>query len=161
MHKRINQLKIMCLFNKFLKLEILSKNIRSKIVNILSKQHNKNFSLDFFDKKLKIDLKRTKEFLSHDNNLLVTRADKGNSTVVIENQNMWKKLIYSRIQNTIVSSIKTLFPHWKKILTLLLTLSYRDPSLGEKVTILLYTIIVKASSKINLQFFFFKSIDKY
>ena len=70
-----------------------SKNIRNKIVNILSKQHNKNFSLHFFDKKLKVDLKRTKEFLSHDNNLLVTRADKGNSTVVIEKQKYVEKMI--------------------------------------------------------------------
>ena len=42
-----------------------------------------------------------------------------------------------------------------------LTLSYRDPFPGEKVTIFLYTIIVKASTKINLQFFLFKSVDKY
>ena len=39
---------------------------------------------------------------------------------------------------------------------LFLTLSYRGPFLGEKVTILLYTIIVKASTKINLQFFSFQ-----
>ena len=40
-----------------------------------------------------------------------------------------------------------------------LTPSYRDPFPGEKVTFL-YTIIVKALTKINLQFFF-KNVDKY
>ena len=43
----------------------------------------------------------------------------------------------------------------------LLTLSYRDPFPGEEETIFLYTIIVKASTKIYLQFFLFKSVDKY
>ena len=43
----------------------------------------------------------------------------------------------------------------------ILTLSYRNPFPGEEVTIFLYTIIVKASTKINLQFFLFKCVDKY
>ena len=83
-----------------------SKNIRNKIINIVNKHNRTKFSLDFFDKKLKIDLIITKEFLSKENNLLVTRADKGNSTVVIEKQKYVEKMINLFSDSKYYNSIK-------------------------------------------------------
>ena len=59
--------------------------LRGKFLNHLKEFYNKELSQQtYFDKKFKIDLKKTKEFIKRNPQLLITRADKGNTTVIIK-----------------------------------------------------------------------------
>ena len=62
-----------------------SKKLRGTFLTHIKRFYNKELSQDsYFDKKFKIDLKKTKDFIKHNPQLLITRADKGNTTVIIK-----------------------------------------------------------------------------
>ena len=66
--------------------------IRNNILNLSKKCRNKEFQLNFLEKKLKIDLQKTKEFFKNNKDLLITKADKGNTIVIIEKQSYIEKM---------------------------------------------------------------------
>ena len=59
--------------------------LRGTYLNFINKFYNRELShITHFDKKFKIDLKKkTKEFIKRNPQLLITRADEGNTTVII------------------------------------------------------------------------------
>ena len=61
-----------------------SNKIRSHFLSIISKFQNRVLSNNStFEKQLKIDIKLTKTFIKNNKDLLITKADKGNATVII------------------------------------------------------------------------------
>ena len=59
--------------------------IHSHFLSIMSKFQNRVLSQNStFEKQLKIVIKLTKAFIKNNKNLLITKADKGNTTVIIE-----------------------------------------------------------------------------
>ena len=59
--------------------------VRGTFLNKIKKYHNKDLStITHNDKKFKIDLKKTKIFIKNNPDILITRADKGNATVIIK-----------------------------------------------------------------------------
>ena len=50
-----------------------------------------------FDKKFKIDLEKTKEFIKRNPQLLITRADKGNTAVIIKKSDYRKAFSREKI----------------------------------------------------------------
>ena len=77
-------------FETFLKNDIDKENIlKLTFLNTIKKFYNKNLATNLHvDKKFKIDFEKTKNFIKHNPDILITRADKGNETVTI------KKSIY-------------------------------------------------------------------
>ena len=67
--------------------------LRGTFLIFINKFYNKELSHNtHFDKKLKIDLKKkTKEFIKSNPRLLITRADKGNTTIIIRKLNYIEK----------------------------------------------------------------------
>ena len=66
--------------------------IRGTFLNTLQKIHNKKIAVtSHIDKKFKIDLENTKTFIKKDPGILITRADKGNATVIIQKSTYLKK----------------------------------------------------------------------
>ena len=69
-----------------------SNKIRSHFLSIISKFQNRVLSNNStFEKQLKIDIKLTKTFMKNNKDLFITKADKGNATVIIKKLPMWKK----------------------------------------------------------------------
>ena len=46
----------------------------------------------YFDNRFKIDLEKTKQFIKTNSDILITRADKGNCTVIINKASYFEKL---------------------------------------------------------------------
>ena len=62
-----------------------SNKIRSHFLSIISKFHNRVLSNNStVEKQLKIDIKLTKTFIKNNKDLLITKADKGNATVIMK-----------------------------------------------------------------------------
>ena len=66
--------------------------LKGTYLNFINKFYNRELShITHFDKKFKIDLKKTKEFIKRNPQLLITRADKGNTIVIIRKLNYIEK----------------------------------------------------------------------
>ena len=82
--------------------------IRGTFLNTLQKIHNKKIVVtSHIDKKFKIDLEKTKTFIEKNPGILITRADKGNATVIIQKsaylektENLFKDKKYYKEINT-------------------------------------------------------------
>ena len=91
--------------------------IRGTFLNVIKKFYNKDLSnYSHFEKKFKIDLAKTKEtkFVKRNSDILITREDKGNSTVIIKKSVYNEKLeslfcdhkYYERISSNPLSSVE-------------------------------------------------------
>ena len=70
--------------NNYIDDEIALK-VRESFLDTIKKSHNKELSTRLHnDQKFKIDLEKTKHFIKNNPSILITRADKGNATVVIK-----------------------------------------------------------------------------
>ena len=70
--------------NNYIHDQKISK-VRGTFLNTIKKYHNKELStITRNDKKFKIDLQKTKIFIKNNPDILITRADKGNTTVIIK-----------------------------------------------------------------------------
>ena len=70
-----------------------SNKIRSHFLSIISKFQNRVLSNNStFEKQLKIDIKLTKTFIKNSKDLLITKADKGNATVIIKKSAYYEKM---------------------------------------------------------------------
>ena len=66
--------------------------VRGTFLNKIKKYHNKELSTTTHnDKKFKIDLQKTKVFNKNNPDILITRADKGNATVIIKQSSYLEK----------------------------------------------------------------------
>ena len=66
--------------------------VRGTFLNKIKKYHNKELStITHNDKKFKIDLQKTKIFIKNNPDILITRADKGNATVIIKQSSYLEK----------------------------------------------------------------------
>ena len=70
-----------------------SNKIRSHFFSIICKFHNRVLSNNStFEKQLKIDIKLTKTFIKNNEDLLITKADKGNATVIMKKSGYLEKM---------------------------------------------------------------------
>ena len=76
----------------------------------------KNLStLTHTDKKFKIDLQKRKTFIKNNPDIFITRADKGNDTVIIKKSSYLEKLkIYLKMKNIIKKSRKIRYQIFKE-----------------------------------------------
>ena len=66
--------------------------VRGTFLNKIKKYHNKELSTTTHnDKKFKIDIQKTKIFIKNNPVILITRADKGNATVIIKQSSYLEK----------------------------------------------------------------------
>ena len=66
--------------------------VRGTFLKTIKKYHNKELStITHNDKKFKIDLQKTKIFIKNNPDILITRADKGNATVIIKQSSYLEK----------------------------------------------------------------------
>ena len=62
-----------------------TNKLRGTFLTRIKRFYNNELSQDsHFDKKFKIDLSKTNEFIKRNPQLLISRADKGNTTVIIK-----------------------------------------------------------------------------
>ena len=70
----------------------IAPKVRESLLNTIKKYHNKELSTRLHnDKKFKIDLEKTRYFIKNNPSILITRADKGNATVVITKSSYLEK----------------------------------------------------------------------
>ena len=73
--------------------------VREKIVHCIIKDGKNKKHLTSFEKNLQNNIKKTRTFLRDNKDLLVTRADKGNATVII-NKNAYINKVELQLNNT-------------------------------------------------------------
>ena len=96
--------------------------VREKIVHCIIKDGKNKKHLTSFEKNLQYNIKKTRTFLRHNKDLLITRADKGNATVIINNNTYINKVelqlndtkYYSKLPKNPISKLRNCTKHYNQ-----------------------------------------------
>ena len=76
----------------FLKNKDLQDEIRTKVINIVYKTVKTKTHINFIGRQMSLNLRKTVQFIKDNPNLLITKADKGNVTVIVEKNDYYTKV---------------------------------------------------------------------